>query len=165
MATNDRIASLFDDMAALLEMKGDSVFKIRAYQRAARTVEQLPMSLEKAVHDGDDLKAIPGIGDAISKKIHEMVTTGRVAAYERLRNELPQGALTFMNIPGVGPKTAALIARETGAGTMEELEQAILQGRLADVPRMGEKTAENILRQVRRLLAESSFSPGGRRSG
>jgi DNA polymerase (family 10) len=160
-STNDQIASLFDDMATLLQMKGDSVFKVRAYQRAARTVEQLPMSLEKAVHDGEDLKAIPGIGDAISKKIREMVTTGRVDAYERLKGELPRGSLTFMNIPGVGPKTAVLIARETGAGTVEELERAILQGRLADVPRMGEKTAQNILRHVRRLRSKKSRVPIG----
>ena len=160
-ATNDEIASLFDDMATLLQMKGDSVFKVRAYQRAARTVEQLPTSLDKAVHEGEDLKAIPGIGDAISKKIQEMVATGRVDAYERLKGELPRGALTFMNIPGVGPKTAVLIARETGAGTVEELEMAILQGRLADVPRMGEKTAQNILRHVRWLRSKESRVPIG----
>ena len=160
-STNDQIANLFDDMATLLQMKGDSIFKVRAYQRAARTVEQLPTSLERAVHEGEDLKAIPGIGDAISKKIQEMVTTGRVEAYERLKGELPPGALTFMNIPGVGPKTAVLIARETGAGTVEELEMAILQGRLADVPRMGEKTAQNILRHVRWLRTKESRVPIG----
>ncbi len=160
-STNDQIAGLFDDMATLLQMKGDSIFKVRAYQRAARTVEQLPMSLEKAVREGEDLKAIPGIGDAISKKIQEMVTTGRVDAYERLKGELPRGSLTFMNIPGVGPKTAVLIARETGAGTVEELERAILQGRLADVPRMGEKTAQNILRHVRRMRSKKSRVPIG----
>lgn len=160
-ATNDEIASLFDDMATLLQMKEDSVFKVRAYQRAARTVEQLSASLDKAVHEGEDLKAIPGIGDAISKKIREMVTTGRVDAYERLKGELPQGALTFINIPGVGPKTAVLIARETGANTVEDLEMAILQGRLADVPRMGEKTAQNILRHVRWLRSRESRVPIG----
>ena len=66
---NDEIAQLFENMAVLLEMKGDSVFKIRAYQRAARTIENLSFSLDKAVHDGTDLKTITGVGKAISDKI------------------------------------------------------------------------------------------------
>ena len=75
--TNEEIAEVFDNMASLLEMKGDSIFKIRAYQRAARTVENLPFTLEQAVRDGMDLKSIAGIGDAISKKIEDLVITVR----------------------------------------------------------------------------------------
>jgi DNA polymerase (family 10) len=160
-ASNHQIADLFDNMATLLQMKGDSVFKVRAYQRAARTIEQLPMELEEAVREGVDLKTIPGVGEAISKKIQELVTTGQVAAYDRLRAELPQGVLDLMSIPGIGPKTALLIARETGASTLEELEDVILQGRLASVPRMGEKTAQNILRHIRSRRAKESRVPAG----
>ena len=79
-------------MASLLEEKGDLIFKIRAYQRAARTISQLPLSLEQAVHEGQELKKVPGIGEAISKKIYEYVNTGRVAAYERLKAEMSLGA-------------------------------------------------------------------------
>ena len=87
--TNEDIAQLFENMATLLEMKRDLVFKIRAYQRAARIIEQLSLSLEQAVKEGKELKSIPGIGDAISKKIEELVNTGKVSAYEKLKAELP----------------------------------------------------------------------------
>ena len=88
MVSNKEIAELFDGMASLLEMKGDSIFKIRAYRRAARIIEQLPTPLDQAIEDGVDLINIPGIGKAISNKIKEMVATGKVATYERLKGEL-----------------------------------------------------------------------------
>ena len=74
--SNEAIAELFESMGTLLEMKGDTVFKIRAYQRAARTIEQLSFPLEQAVQDGMDLKKIPGVGRAICDKIKELVETG-----------------------------------------------------------------------------------------
>ena len=149
--TNADISELFENMASLLEMKRDTIFKIRAYQRAARTIAELPFPLEAAVKDGMELKDVPGIGAAISDKVHELVTTGKVGAFERLKAELPDGVLTLMNVPGIGPKTAMLIAQEVGASTIEEVEKAVLDGQLAALPRMGEKTAENILRHIRSL--------------
>ena len=160
--TNEEIAQLFENMAALLEMKGDVVFKIRAYQRAARTIDQLPLSLEQVVKDDQELKNIPGIGDAISKKITELVNTGKVEAYEKLKAELPDGALTLMNVPGIGPKTAMLITKELGVSTFEEVEQAVLEGRFATLPRMGEKAAENILTHIRSLRTKDQRIPIGR---
>ena len=106
------------------------------------------LSLDQAVKDGVDLKSIPDIGDAISTKVRGLVTTGRVEAYERLKAELPDGVLTLMNIPGIGPKTALLVARELGASTIEAVREAALDGRLAALPGMGEKSAENILRRL-----------------
>ena len=159
--TNEEIAEVFDNMASLLEMKGDSIFKIRAYQRAARTVENLPFTLEQAVRDGMDLKSIAGIGDAISKKIEDLVINGKVEAYERLKAELPDGVLTLMNVPGVGPKTALRIAQESGANTLEEMEKAILHGRLASLPGMGDTMAQNIVRHIRSQRANGNEVPVG----
>ena len=122
--SNDEIAELFENMATLLEMKGDTVFKIRAYQRAARTINQLSFPLEQAVRDAVDLKKIPGIGKAISEKTQEYLLTGRVDAYERLLAELPDGILTLMTIPGIGSKSAMLIAQELGVSTIEGIEKA-----------------------------------------
>ena len=159
--TNEQIASLFEDMAALLEIKGDTIFKIRAYQRAARAIGPLSFPLDDAVHNGMNLKELPGIGDAISKKVQELVTTGEVQAYERLKAELPEGILTLMNIPGIGPRTASLISRELGASTIDAVERAALDGRLAEFPRMGEKTAQNILRHIRSLRTKDQRMPIG----
>ena len=158
---NGEIAQAFEELAILSEMKGEVVFKVRAYQRAARTIEQLSLSLEKAVRDEVDLKTIPGVGSAISKKIQELVTTGRMQTYENLKAELPPGVLTLMNVPGIGPKTAMLVATELGASTVEEMESAILAGKLSALPRMGEKTAENILRHIRSLRSKDGRTPIG----
>ena len=159
--SNEEIARLFEDLATLSQMKGEVVFKVRAYQRAARTISHLSLSLENAVKEGMDLKAIPGIGDAISKKIAEFVNTGRMETHERLKAELPDGVLTLMNVPGIGPKTAMLIATEVGATTVEGVEKAILDGHLASLPRLGEKTAENILRHIRSLRTKDQRIPIG----
>ena len=160
--SNEEIAEIFENMASLLEMKGDVIFKIRAYQRAARTISQLPYPLEQAVRQGRELKGVPGIGDAISKKIYEYVTTGQVDAHERLKVELPDGILTLMNVPGIGPKTAMLIANELGATTIEAVEKAVSEGRLQELPRMGEKAAENILRHIHSLRTKDQRTPLGR---
>ena len=154
--TNEEIAQLFENLGAMLEMQGDSVFKIRAYQRAARAIAELPLPLAQAVNDGQKLTGIPGIGKAISDKIQELVTTGKVQTYERTRSELPKGALNLLAIPGVGPKTAMLIGTELGISTAEGVEQAAQDGRLASLPRMGQKAADGILRHIRASRSMSS---------
>ena len=135
--SNEDIAEIFENMATLLEMKGDTVFKIRAYQRAARTIGHLSFSLEQAVGEGVDLKKIPGIGKAISEKTQEYLETGRIRAYDELVGELPDGVLTLMTIPGIGPKSAMLITQELGISTIEGIEKAVHDGSLAALPRMG----------------------------
>ena len=159
--SNEAIAELFENMGTLLEMKGDTVFKIRAYQRAARTIGQLSFSLEQAVQDGMDLKKIPGVGRAISDKITELLQTGRVSAHQRLLAELPDGVLTLMDIPGIGPKTAMLIAQDLGVSTIQGVEQAAQDGRMAALPKLGAKAAENILRHIQTLGSKDQRTPIG----
>ena len=147
--TNEEIAELFEQLGMMLEMQGESVFKIRAYQRAARAIEGLSLPLAQAVNDGQKLTGIPGIGKAISEKIQELVTTGQVRTYERVKSELPEGALDLLAIPGIGPKTAVLIGTELGISTIEGVELAAQDGRLAKLPRMGKKASDSILRHIR----------------
>ncbi len=159
--SNDEIVELFNDMAAMLEIKGDSVFKIRAYQRAANTIEQLSWSLAAAAAAGDDLRKIPGVGKAISEKVQEYVATGHVAAYDRLAEEVPPNVLGMLEVPGMGPKTVKAVVDELGIGSVAELEQAALDGRLAQLPRMGKKSVENILRHIRAQRMRSDRTPLG----
>ena len=159
--SNDEIAEVFENMAVLLEMKGDTVFKIRAYQRAARTISQLSFSLEPAVQEGVDLRKIPGIGKAISDKTREYLETGRVNAYDQLLAELPDGILTLLTIPGIGTKTAMLISQELGVSTVEGIEKAIYDGRLAALPRLGQRTADNILRHIQSPTIKPGRAPLG----
>ena len=144
---NKEIARVFADIADLLELKGENPFKIRAYQKAVRSIEQLPVELEQLVAE-NRLKEVPGVGEAISKKIIELVTTGHLGYYEKLKAEFPDGISTLLGIPGVGPKIARLLTRELDIKSADELETAIVGGKVARLYRMGDKTAENILHQI-----------------
>ncbi len=86
---NEDLAAIFEDLAHLLERKGDLIFKIRAYRRAAEIISDLPNLLDYSAQQGQDLMKVPGIGKAISGKIHEYITTGQMATYERLKAEFP----------------------------------------------------------------------------
>jgi DNA polymerase (family 10) len=87
--TNTEIAEIFQDIADLLKMKKDNIFKIRAYERAAKSIEELPVEIEQLVAEGK-LREIPGVGEAITKKITELVSTGRLEYYEKLKAELAE---------------------------------------------------------------------------
>ena len=87
---NSDIAGVFQHIAGLLMLKKENIFKIRAYQKAARSIEELPVAVERLVAE-DRLKGIPGVGEAINKKITELVTTGKLDYYEKLKAEFPEG--------------------------------------------------------------------------
>lgn len=159
---NSQIAGVFEKIAGLLSLKDESTFTIRAYQRAARTIEHLPTELSQMVKEESDLRQIPGIGEAISAKIRELVATDRLEYMERLRAEFPDGILALMDVPGIGPKTALRITTEVGVSSVAELEEAIVEGRLASMPRLGAKTAENILRHIRSERTKDRRIPIGR---
>jgi DNA polymerase (family 10) len=146
--TNGEVAEVFERISGLLEMKGEKSFTIRAYQRASRTIERLPTEVDAMVRNGEDLTEIPGIGKAISQKIGELVNTGGLEYLERLKGEFPAGILELMQIPGLGPKTTVRVWKELGVTTVDQLEAVIEDGTLAALPRLGKKSAENILKSI-----------------
>ncbi|HWR69699.1 MAG TPA: helix-hairpin-helix domain-containing protein, partial [Dehalococcoidia bacterium] len=135
---NGEVARVFQDIADLLELKGESIFKVRAYQKAVRSIEHLPVELSQLRAEGK-LRDVPGIGEAIEKKIAELLDTGRLKYYEELRAEFPEGVISLLQVPGVGPKTAMRLSSELGVKSIEDLEKAILDGRVAGLFRMGDK--------------------------
>jgi DNA polymerase (family 10) len=157
---NKEIAKVFQDIADLLELKGENPFKIRAYQKAVRSIEHLPVEVEQLVAE-EKLKEVPGVGEAITKKITELVTTGHLSYYEKLKAEFPDGISTLLDIPGVGPKTAMLLSSELGIKSVDELEAAIISGKVASLPRMGDKVTENILRHIQTLRRKDQRIPIG----
>ena len=146
---NVEIAGTFANIAALLEIKGESIYTVRAYQRIARTVNRLPTELDQMVREGRDLREIPGVGEAIAGKIKAMLSTGGLEYYERLRGQFPAGIPDLIRIPGLGPKTTTRLWRELGVTTVSGLEKAITDGRTAALPRMGKKSADKILQHIR----------------
>jgi len=157
---NVTIAGIFQDIADLLEIKGENKFKVRAYQRVARAIENFPQEVESIVKSGGDPKSIPGVGDAIARKISEIVETGKLQYYEDLKSEFPPGITGLLEITGIGPKTAKKLS-DLGINSTEELEKAIEDGRVAEIFRLGEKTAENILNQIRGLHRKDTRIPIG----
>ncbi|GAI17690.1 unnamed protein product, partial [marine sediment metagenome] len=135
-------------------------FKIRAYQKVVRSIEHLPVEMEQLVAE-DKLKEVPGVGEAITKKITELVTTGHLGYYEKLKAEFPEGISTLLDLPGIGPKTAMLLTKELDIKSVDGLEAVIVGGKVASLPRMGDKTSENILHQIQALRRKDQRIPIG----
>ncbi|MGZ3578366.1 MAG: DNA polymerase/3'-5' exonuclease PolX [Syntrophales bacterium] len=158
---NSEIARVFHDMADLLELKGENVFKIRAYRRAAQVIEHLPKEMAVMLEQGEEFQKIPGVGEAIAKKSTELIETGKLGAYESLKHEFPEGITRLLEIPGIGPRTAHRLSSELKITSAEQLEEAIKAGKVADLFRMGDKTAQNILHKIEVMRRKDQRIPIG----
>jgi len=158
---NTAIAKVFSDIADLLELKGENTFKIRAYQKAARAIEHYPKEITIMLDEGEDLGNIPGVGEAIAKKTTELAITGKLGYYENLKAEFPEGITNLLSIPGIGPKTANKLSSELGITSVSQLEQAIKDGHVAKLFRLGDKIADNMLQQIQALRRKEQRTPIG----
>jgi DNA polymerase (family 10) len=148
--TNDEIARVFENIGDLLEIKGESVYRVISYRRAAESIRAQGRRLEDLQKEGR-LKEIPGVGEAIAAKIEELLTTGRLAFYEDLAGEVPPGLIDVLKVSGVGPKKASRFWHELGITSIPELEAAARAGRLRQLSGMGAKSEAAILESVERL--------------
>jgi DNA polymerase (family 10) len=151
----DQVAEVLAGIGTLLELKGENPFKTRAYLNAARTIESLSEPLEKLVAEGR-LGALKGIGEALQKKITELVTTGRLQYYEELKASIPSGLMGMLEIPGLGPKKIKTLHDELGIESVEQLEQACKARRIEGLKGFGEKTQMNILEGISRRRSYAS---------
>ncbi len=141
---NALVARILYEVADLLDL--DAVaFKPRAYRRAAEVIEALAEPIEDLVASGAHAE-LPGVGEAIAKKIAEIVQTGRLAYHEELKAKLPIDLYALTQVDGVGPKTAKLLYETLGVRTLADLEAAAREGKVRDVKGLGEKTEAKILR-------------------
>ena len=150
---NRELADIFEKMADILEFKGENPFKVNAYRKVARVLKDLSEDVAEIAKEGK-LEGIPGVGSGIAKKIKEYLETGRIAKYEEVKEGVPAELIEMMKIPGMGPKTVALVYKKLGISTISALEEAVKEGRLRELFGMGPKKEENILRGIR-LLRES----------
>ncbi len=150
----EQVAEVLVEIGTLLELKGENPFKTRAYLNAARTLEALTEPLEKVVAE-QRLGEIKGIGDALQQKITELVTTGRLAYHEELKASIPAGLVEMLEISGLGPKKVQALRQKLGIESIEALEQACKDGKVAELTGFGEKTQANLLEAIerRRLYA------------
>jgi len=141
---NRQVARILYEIAELLDLEGVQ-FKPRAYRRAAQAVESCSAPIEKLVAEGK-LSDLPGVGEAIAKKIEEIVGTGKLAYHEELKEKLPVDLFALTQVDGVGPKTAKLLYEELEVRSLDDLEAAAREGKIRDVKGLGEKTEGKILR-------------------
>ncbi len=148
---NQVIARIFDEIADFLEIKGENPFKIRSYRKAAEVIRAFPRRLEDYVREGGDLRRIEGIGEAIEKKIKEILESGDCNLHRRLLGEMPYSLLSLLRIPGLGPKTVGLLYSSYGINTVEELREFLLSERARDLPKFGPRKIEKVLRSLERM--------------
>ena len=146
----NQVADVLDEIGTLLELKGESPFKTRAYGNAARTLRGLTEDLQQLVVE-NRLREIKGIGDALSLKIVELVTTGRLKYYEDLRSTFPAGLMELLRIPGFGPKKAKRLFDELGIGSIDALEKACQEDRLSGLEGFGAKSQQKILEGIQQI--------------
>jgi DNA polymerase (family 10) len=147
---NESIARRFYRLAALMEIRGDDPFRLRSYRNAAEAIEVWPTSLKEIVEtEGiEGLQTIPGVGKAIAGKVVELLNRGSFDAWDRLTAETPESVLELVEVPGIGPKTAALLHQRFKVSSREELKNFIAAGGLEKVDGIGPKTAERIKEAV-----------------
>lgn len=150
---NRELASIFSKIGDALEFKGEMPFKIAAYRKVARTLEDLTEDIEVVWKEGR-LTSIPGVGTAISKKIDEYLRTGEMRKYKEAMEGISSDLLVLLNIQGLGPKTLRLAHDKLGMKSKADLEQVIQDGRLARLPGMGQKKVENIAKKLESWLLD-----------
>jgi DNA polymerase (family 10) len=146
--SNQQVAKLFADIGDLLEIKGENRFKVLAYRNAADHIANLAVDLYNFWESGEDLRQIEGIGQAISDKIGELFSTGKLGFWEKLSAELPPSLVEVLAIPDVGPKLTKVMWEELGIATVAEVKAAAQQGKLQTLPRMGAKGEARILANI-----------------
>jgi len=160
---NEEVIALLYTLADVLEIRGDEeLFKILAYRRAARSLEDLAEDVEQVRREGR-LRRVPGVGEAIAEKIEEFLSTGRLEYLERITDGFPRGLLEMLRIPGLGPKKVQALWRELRITTVDELREACEKHRVSHLKGFGERTEEKILAGIklvreasgRRLIAEA----------
>ncbi len=162
--TNLEVCEIFQEIAEILEILGENPFKSRAYRNAARVLESANVDVHDLVREGR-LEEVPGIGSALAAKIRELVTTGRLAYYEDLKQKAPRDVLEMLKIPGVGAKTVQVFMHHN-ITSLQELEAAARDQHLRELPGIGKKTEEEILhglaamqeRQKRWLLSVATMA-------
>ena len=159
--SNHQLAEIFNLIGDLLEIKGEVIYKILAYRKAADALVNYGRDVNEVWREGK-LTDIPGVGKAISEKIDELLSTGELEFLEKLKKEVPESLAQLLQVPDLGPKKILLFWRELGITGLEELEAAARDGKLRSLPGMGEKSEARILAGIEAMARRTSRIPLGR---
>ncbi|MEM6916924.1 MAG: helix-hairpin-helix domain-containing protein, partial [Verrucomicrobiota bacterium] len=145
--TRDDLADTLEEIALLLELKGENPFKIRAYRTGAETVRQFSGDIVALARD-NELKGIKGIGDALQQKLHELASTGSLEFHKNLRSEFPETLFELFKVPGLGPKKIKALYESLDVDSLARLKEVAASGEMASLAGFGKKTAEKILEAI-----------------
>lgn len=155
---NTTIARFFEEIADLLDIQGENPFRVRSYRNAGRLIADLTENIAEIAAAGGDLTRFPGIGGSLAEKIAEIARTGRLRFLEELKQQLPPGLPALLRIEGLGPKKVKLFYDRLRIENLDQLEAAAREGKLRDLPGMGAKSEEKILRAI------AAYRPGAART-
>lgn len=156
--SNQELANIFQTIADLLEIKGEVIYKILAYRKAADNLREYPGNVHDVWQEGK-LTDIPGVGKAIAEKISSIFSTGHLEFLENLSQEVPPSLAELLEVPDLGPKKVALFWQELGITDLAELEAAARAGKLQDLPGMGQKSEAKILAGIESLARRTTRTP------
>lgn len=159
--TNNQLAQIFTHIADLLEIKGEVIYKILAYRKAADGLANLGHDVNDVWREGK-LKDIPGVGKAIAEKIDELLSTGELEFLDKLESQVPPSLVDILQVPDVGPKKVALFWKELDITSLAELEKAARGGKLRELPGMGAKSEARIIAGIEALARRSDRMPLGK---
>lgn len=145
-----QVIEILEEIGTLLELKGENPFKTRAYENAARALRGVSEDLNELVAS-NRLRGIKGIGEAISEKITTLVTTGTLKYYEELRRSFPPGIMELLRIPGLGPKKAKKLLDDLGVASIDDLEKACKENRVAKLEGFSAKSQQNLLDGIQQI--------------
>ncbi|UJS17167.1 MAG: DNA polymerase/3'-5' exonuclease PolX [Candidatus Jettenia sp.] len=157
---NHEIAALFERIANVLELKGENAFRINSYRKAARILGDVTEDIEILAREGK-LKDIPGIGESMAEKIMEYIHTGKMSKYDEVMKEISEETITLMQIPGLGPKTVAMLNKKLGIVSLSDLEKALQEGKLKGLFGIGDKKIQNIMRGIELFKTSQQRIPIG----
>ena len=158
--TNADVAETLDRYGTLLELSGESAFRVRAYHRAAEAIRYLPEPI-LSVHREDRLREIDGVGEGIASAVRELLATGRFRPLEELSQQIPVTLLDLLALPGIGVKTVARLHRELGIDDLPGLEAAAVAGRLRGAAGLGKKVESTVLAGLETLRRRTGRTPLG----
>jgi DNA polymerase (family 10) len=145
--TREEMAEVLDEIALLLELKGENPFKIRAYRQGAETVRNFEGGILELA-EKNELEGIKGLGEALRDKLHELASTGSLKFHQDLRAEFPPGLFELFDLQGLGPKKVKTLHEALGISSVERLKEACEHGKVATLPGFGEKTQAKILEAI-----------------
>jgi len=152
---NRQLAETFEAIGDLLEIKGEVVYKVLAYRRAAESIRSQSRAVQDLWREGE-LRSIPGVGEALATKIDELLHTGKLKFFEELKREVPVTLVEVLRVGDVGPKKAARFWKELGVKDLPGLEAAARAGRLQGMPGMGARSEARILESIEALRARQT---------